>query len=400
MSRQPERGTARNFWLPGLLSSVVLGLIPASASAWQYPVYDGTPASVRNAYNASAPTYGQAQAIQDHYQRQASIRRVAEQAAASEATRDPFGTPSPGRGEERAVAVPSGPSPGGTNSGPPPASAAPAAAPEPSLQEKAGRASMIAAKSAEQVQEQLTRLRQVIEQAIAAHERAPAFDPARESQRIGAFERLLAEAVRLGERATADEVALRQRFEIWQKASGAAAGFFREAENHFRDRADRESFPRAREMYAKSADWYAARAARHELRSKFVIPSEFGEQMQELRAMTAACRELLTWVHNDAYYLEDGAGIGSDLAAFLSAFSAVNDVLDTWTEKLLEDMEEPEEPEPPAEPASAPQAGRSMTGGPPRTAVRLASQSAPAVRPSVPTGTGVEGDFLSHVAAD
>ncbi|WP_126727271.1 hypothetical protein [Tautonia sociabilis] len=396
---------ARGFWLPGLLSNVVLALVPASAAAWQYPVYDGTPALVRNSHGP-ARTPGEEQTIQDRLLREAMIRRVMVRAASTDAAPDPFGQPLPGIGEEGpAGGGPSGPGPRDPNSGPPPAAEAPA--PEPSLQEKAGRASAAAAKSAQQVQGQLTRIRQAIEQAIAAHERAPAFDPVRENHRIRYFERLLAEAVRLGEQATADEVALRRSFETWKKASGAAATFFREAEAHFRAKAEQEPYARASSMYAKTADWYAARAARHELRSQLVVPSEFGEQMQELQAMTAASRELLTWVRNDEYYLEDGAGIEADLAAFLSAFSAVGDVLSSWTEKLLEDMAEPEsrpsaEPEAESAPPTEKTAGQPVerfTSGTARPRVRPASWSEATPLALPPTG-GAGGDFLDHVAGD
>jgi hypothetical protein len=267
-----------------------------------------------------------------------------------------------------------------------------------------------AAESAQQVQGRLARIRQAIEQAIAAHERAPDFDAVSESQRLIHFERLLAEAVRLGERATADEVALRRSFELWKKTSGDAATFFREAEIHFRSKADEEPYPRAKAMYQKTADWYAARAARHELRSRLVVPSDFGEQMQELRAMTAASKELLTWVRNDEYYLGDGAGIEADLAAFLSAFSAVGDVLSGWTEKLVEDMAEPE-PGAPAEPGPKPQempaaeaeagaqAGRFTRGGHARPPVHPAVDSRRTIRASFPSGGGGFG-FLDHVAGD
>jgi hypothetical protein len=193
--------------------------------------------------------------------------------------------------------------------------------------------------SSKQVEQSMASLRDSLLTAIKAHESAPRFDASRESERLRIFRRMLEDAVGLGKTAVANEAKLLVVFQGWKKANGDAAPIFRKAEEHFHNKAMAESRPRAKDFYKKSELWYAARAARAELRARSTVPTDFTEQVANVKGMLAATEDVLGFVKADPFYLEEVADEGEDLRAFFNAFTSVEQVLDDWTKKLVEDLE-------------------------------------------------------------
>ncbi|MDG3008464.1 hypothetical protein [Paludisphaera mucosa] len=230
-----------------------------------------------------------------------------------------------------------------------PAATIPPAAPPPakSIQEHAGAASGRIADEAEELGRSIPRLAGAIRDLVQRHEQAPEFEVPAEADRLKLFRQLLEEVVKLGRTALAAEDELVAAFMGWAKASVEAAPVFRKAEKHFHDRA--ASAPpdgHARKLYAKAEAWYGARAARCEIRGKMSVPTNFQDQMAEVKDMVEAAEDLLSFVKKDEDMFKDQAGQGEELTTFLRSFTTVEEVLASWTETLVKDLRpEGDEPE-------------------------------------------------------
>lgn len=228
----------------------------------------------------------------------------------------------------------------GTVAAPPPAQPTAPPRPTPSTAERAGRASAMDEASTKALAASAESLRDRILEAIAAHEKAPSLDTAREAERLRLFERLLTDVVTLGGIVTTDEAKFRADFARWQKAGGEAAPVYRQAESEFHRLALEAEFPEEKALLEKASTWYAARAARLEIRSQTVIPTEFDTEIRRIRKMTAACEVLQRYVRIDPHFMDNDEDFKARLTAFMTAFRGVGNVLDQWTKKLLEDMEQ------------------------------------------------------------
>lgn len=195
----------------------------------------------------------------------------------------------------------------------------------------------------------IVELQKALKEAFDKHEKAPDLLKMQESKRIAAFVGILEETVELGNVVITQKEKFRSLFDGWHRASLEAGPIFRAAEKHFLQRSEEERVKEAKDFYAKSATWYAARAVRAELLSKVTPPTDFDREMLKIERMNLACKELLKFVSADVYVdtTTDGQ---KEIADFFKAFKAVDSVLDDWTKTLLKDLE-PAPPEPAASPA-------------------------------------------------
>jgi hypothetical protein len=187
---------------------------------------------------------------------------------------------------------------------------------------------------------------------LQAHEKAPAWDLAKEAERIELFIPMLDRAVERGDAVTRDVAAFKTSFEQWHRVTQEAAPVYREASEFFRKKAAESAFPEEKSLHLSSSKWYAARAARAEVRAAMTLPGEFSTEVERVRAMTGAIKLLRDFVVKDRNYFDTDNDFNKSISEFMTAFQGVKDILDEWSSKLLEDLEEVEGP------AEAPPAGR------------------------------------------
>ncbi len=187
---------------------------------------------------------------------------------------------------------------------------------------------------------------------LQAHEKAPGLDLAKEAERIQLLVYMLDRAVERGEAVTRDVAAFKASFEQWHRVTQEAAPVYREASEFFRKKAAESAFPQEKSLHLASSKWYAARAARAELRAAMTLPGEFSTEVERVRAMTGAIKLLRDFVVKDRNYFDTDNDFNESVSEFMAAFQGVKNILDEWSSKLLEDLEEVEGP------AEAPPAGR------------------------------------------
>ena len=130
-------------------------------------------------------------------------------------------------------------------------------------------------------------------------------------------------------------------FTKWVQTSGAAAQVYREAEASFRKAAEEAPYPETREFHETVAAWYAARAARVELRAQATIPTDVSSELERIRSLTEALRMLNSYVSEDPEFLKTSdEALHRNLQAFLQSFHTVSELLDQWTAQILDELEE------------------------------------------------------------
>lgn len=247
---------------------------------------------------------------------------------------------------------------------PPPSSAletapprAPVASRALTVEERAGRASRLVDEVAKEVRDRTKHLKAVFLEALADFEKAPRWDEVREAERLGHFLNLLKHAIDLGRLASADKAGLEKSLEQYRALSLQAGPVYREAAAVFAKRKKEAEFDDERKILELAEKHYEARAARASLVQG--LPTDFTTQLRRVVKMTQALELVHEYASRDPYYLHGNADVATRLLAFQEAFRAVNDVLSTYTAKLMEDMEpvpSSSESNPPAAAAKKPSA--------------------------------------------
>lgn len=144
----------------------------------------------------------------------------------------------------------------------------------------------------------------------------------------------------LGEKVLQDEAQFAEAFARWKLASGEAASVLRVAADHFHAVGSKAEFDEERAQALDVADWYAARAARHDAISRNVKPSNLQTERRRFTRLVSLAKDFQSWLAQDPEGDEtQQLDIEHHINAFNDAYAGLAEIVGSWTKKLDAEIE-------------------------------------------------------------